>query len=273
MDARELLRSWPGWSNVNAETVLSSPAWRMPVQWKGAPAALVCVSAPQTDACAVRVAFDDEEHVLALGDSPAFPDLHQLWARRGDLPSEVLLALVEKECGDVFQMLENATRRLFSVRGLCGEGVGGLRAFRMVSDAVTVDFALDLSPALTVTFGDFAHLDLAHPSIRALARSAVPEYASFILDEDDRMALGAGDFLLLPDGADHGTWSWEPGQDDAVHVCGPESSDLTFAQIVDGDLPPTPSLADAVLVRGGRTLARAVLSRVGSVPALKVVEL
>lgn len=271
MDARELLKTWPGWSNANAETVLASSAWCMSVPWKGVPATLTCRTPPPSDVLAVRVAFDAEEHVLALADSPVFPDLHLLWSRRRELPSEVLLALVEKECGAVFQMLEDATKRLFSVRGLAEESPTNLRGFRLDAGAEVVDIALDLSPALTLTLGDFSCLDVSHPEIRALTRPAVPRYASFALDEGDRAALVPGDFLLLPEGTGGGVWDWNPVADDMVHVCGTESRDLTFAQIVDGEFPALPPFGDAVLVQGGRTLAHAVLDRVASVPALRVV--
>lgn len=272
MDELELLKTWPRWANANAETVLASPAWRMPVAWKGETAALVCRGEPVEDALTIRVAFDDEEHVLALGDSSAFPDLHLLWARRDALPSEVLLALVEKECGCVFQMLEGATKRLFAVRGLAETPSGGLRAFRLEANAETVEFALDLSPSLTLVFGDVAHLDLSHPSIRELTRSAVPEYATFDLGADERAALASGDFLLLPDGDVEGWWRWEKSADEAVRVCGVEARELTFAQIADGDLPPVPPLTDVELLYGGRPIARAAHDRVASAPALRVVE-
>lgn len=273
MDARELLKTWPGWSNANAETVLTSAAWRMEVVWKDGRAALTRRDEPLSDMLALRVAFDDEEHVLALGDSELFPDLHLLWSRRADLPREVLLALVERECGDVFQMLEGATKRLFAVRGLADGDIAARGVFHLDAGAEAFDFALDLSPALTLTFGERIHLDLAHASIRSLTRPAVPEYAELELDEAECAALAVGDFLLLPEEAACGRWCWERGADGLVHVCGTGVQELSFAQIVDGELPALPPLEDVELVRGERPFARATRARVAAVPALRVVAL
>lgn len=273
MNAYELLRTWPGWSNANAETILASPAWGMSVLYVGNPATLTCRTEPVTDALAIRVAFDDEEHVLALGDSAAFPDLHFLWAQRAALPREVLLALVEKECGGVFQLLEDVTKRLFSVRGLAETCPENLRVFHLEAGGETIDFALGLSPSLTLALGDITHLDLRHPTIRTLTRPAFAEYAVWAPGVVECASLAVGDFLLLPADASAGQWCWERRDDTVVSARGEMRQDLTFAQIAEETLPPVPPADAMVLVCGETPFARAVRAHVGVAPALKVTDL
>ena len=119
MDALELLKKWPTWEKANAATVLASPAWRMPVKFDGRDASLRLVDAPaERDAISLAVKFDGEEHILGIFDTSRFSDLHLLWQKRDGLPGEIVLALVEKECGVLLQFLEDTVRKELSVEGL-----------------------------------------------------------------------------------------------------------------------------------------------------------
>ena len=111
MDAVALLKTWPDWEHASLETVLASPAWRMPVRYGETVATLVRAAAVPDDPIALAVTFDGTPAVLALADSALYPDLHLLWSRRADLPSALVLALVEKECGNLFALLEKLFRQ------------------------------------------------------------------------------------------------------------------------------------------------------------------
>ena len=112
MDALELLKTWPGWANAGAETVLASPAWRLSVRFGEETGVLRLGVEALSDTIDLDITLDGEPHVLSLADSSLYPDLHVLWGTRAGLPPEILLALVEKECGDLFFMLEKSTRRM-----------------------------------------------------------------------------------------------------------------------------------------------------------------
>lgn len=268
MEANALLREWPTWSHANAETVLASPAWRMPVVYDGEETALCLADAPMDDEILLGVKFDDEAHILGIRDAAAFPDLHLLWKRRAELDANLLLALVEKECGALFQMLENAVRREFSVTGVVDAApAGGRRTFR-VND---VSFSLDLSSALTLSLGQIGFLDATHESIRSMTRSAWADYGACEVSEAEIAALAVEDRVVLPEGTP--SWSVEAPADGALHVRGREAAQLSFAQFADDDLPPVPPPTALELVRRDRTLAEGEISRIGGLPCFRLTHL
>ncbi|MCQ2388873.1 MAG: hypothetical protein MJ138_04105 [Kiritimatiellae bacterium] len=273
MNAEELLKTWPSWAKANAETMLASPAWRMTVDYDGRRGTLA--AAPEgcpVETLDLGVAFEDEECVLGIGDSPSFADLHALWAKREALDRNVLLAVVEKECGSLFQALEDATRKQFSVKGFVSASApsAGRRRFRLSVDSVQIDFALDLTPALTLNWGKLEFLDPAHESIRSLERPAWADYVSLMVSADELAALKPGDFLLLPETMPAPRWCVEPADDDAVHVVGVGRTQVSFAQLADGNLPEVPPLGQAALVKNGREIGRVTPSAAGCAKALKV---
>ncbi len=265
---------WPTWAKANAETVLASPAWRMPVSYDGRDALLLPGGAdePAGGELLLDVAFDDESCTLGLGDAELFPDLHLLWAKREALDQNLLLALAEKECGELFQTLEDALRRQFSVKGFAPPSVlaGKARRFRLAADGAEIPFSLTLTPALTLEFGRLANLDPAHETIRALERSAWPDYGTLLLTDDELAAARPGDFLLLPEHPAAAEWRILPPADEAIHLRGAEDAMVTFAQLADGKLPPAPAMAAVKLVRGARTLAEVEPAAVGLARALRV---
>ena len=120
MSEIELLKAWPSWAKANAETILASPAWRVPFMGGN----LRVAEAPAADLLvALTVAFDDEEAELKIYDSPAFPELHELKPVLNRFPAEIRLALAEKECGGLFQALEDLARRQLSIRRIVDSSI------------------------------------------------------------------------------------------------------------------------------------------------------
>ena len=272
-DALKLLSEWPGWARANADAIIASPAWRLETKWGEEPVVLRRTSETSGDALVLTVALDGEERLLALADSAMFADLHRLWARRRDLPPEVLLALVEKECGGVFQLLENVFRRSFSVRGLA-EGGGtadGLADFELTGKGVELRFAIGLAPVDRSELGRLTNIDTGHESIRSLVRAAEADYGAVELTEESLRALAPGDLILLPEAEP--SWRCAAPSDGTCRILGAHSQTLSFAQFADGDLPPVPPPDELRLAVGGRTLAAGGVVTVGQCAALRVEEL
>lgn len=157
-----------------------------------------------SDTIDLAVRLENDDHVLRLADTDAFPDLHALWASRADVPEPVLLALVEKNCGPLFQLVENAVRRQFSVVGLVREAP--VEDTPMVYARITgVDgadkavFALTLSSSIVSALGELRYIDVTNPGVRAEELPAEREFASFSLPAADATTMEVGDALLLPE--------------------------------------------------------------------------
>ena len=222
MNSLDLLSSLPPFRDWTPADVLASPAWAMPCRLGKDEGRLVSEGALlPADPLRLAVRFADESALLALADSPLFPELHALWPARADVPPTLLLALVEKECGPLLQLLENLVGRQLAIDGLAspaGEAASGdsaaaaldrsvaghtwpARAFRLLraSGEALCSFALTLSPALVEAFGALRNLDPAHPAIRDTAYPAVVQLAAPTLSSDDLASLAPGDHLLLPE--------------------------------------------------------------------------
>ena len=272
MDGLELLKTWPGWARAGAETVLASPAWRLPVRLDGGEDAVMRFgAAPLADTIDLDITLDDEPHVLSLADSPRYPDLHLLWDRRDGLPPEILLALLEKECGPVFTLLENATRCLLGVKGLASAPSADARVLEVEAPSGTFAFALDLPPGVRTSFGCLENLDTSHPSIRELTRPARVDYCSLILTEEERQAMSAGDHLLVPESfAGTQRWTVDAPADEAVHLCSPDFREISFGSFADDALPDIPEPSGFVLVCGDRTLGTCSPSRLGLARTIRI---
>ena len=192
MNARELLTDWPGEQLTSAEGIFQSPAWRLPIVYEGAPSVLTQGTTRPLDLLALSLTFDGEPSVIGLADSPNFPDLHILWRRRNELPREVLLALIEKECGPLFQMLEDATKCLVAVKGLEWDEVGETDVpFALTRpDGLTLAFTWAVPPRVLARLGVLDNLDLTHAAIRALTRPAWAVYASLTLTSSEAFKRG-----------------------------------------------------------------------------------
>ncbi len=273
MDAVALLKTWPDWEHASLETVLASPAWRMPVRYGETAATLVRAAAVPDDPIVLAVTFDGTPAVLALADSALYPDLHLLWSHRAALPPALVLALVEKECGELFALLEKATRRQFGVTGLVPTLPARPYAFAVEGLSAALAFALELPAELLPVFGDLACLDPAHPSIRGATREIRADYGTLAVTDDELAALASGDFLLCPGEPVVARWLTAPPADEAAHVLAAAAQTATFAAFADEALPPPPPPSEGlVLVKNGRPYAALVPDRVGEAAAYRVVE-
>ena len=120
MKPLEILSSLPQWAKATPDAILDSPAFAMACRQGDEPAVLrpASVEPAAAETLALSVAFGDEPHTLRLARSTRFPDLDKLWDSRADVPEPILLALVERECGPLFQLLENAVRKQLRIVGV-----------------------------------------------------------------------------------------------------------------------------------------------------------
>ena len=202
MNSLDILSALPPFRGWSSAEVLASPAWAMPCRLGSEDGRLVAEGALQpADPLRLAVRFADAPATLALADSPIFPELHALWSSRAEVPAPILLALVEKECGPLLQLLENAAGRQLAVDGLAdGETADGKAfALRRATGEELCSFALTLPPAVLDSFGALRNLDTAHPSVRELALPAVLQIAAPVLSSADLESLAPGDHLLLPE--------------------------------------------------------------------------
>ena len=272
MDANELLREWPEWSKANAARVLASPAWRLETQFDGKDARLVRVDSLAADATVVLdVRLDDEPHVLAIEPTPLFPDLSLLKGRFADLPREVLLALVEKECGALFQFVEEIAKRRLAIVGLSASPVPET-AFVLSGEGGEARFALDLSAEMEQRLGVLANLDVTHPSIRNLTREAFACHGEWTLADAELAALAVGDCLVLDEGFEP-RWLLAVPSDERAYVLAEEKGSLSFAQLADDALPSVPPPKTLMLCRGGTVLATLEPSCLGLARTFRVVRL
>ena len=202
MKPGEILGLLPKWRNASPDELIASPAWAMPCRLGDAVCTMRLDAIRPADTLDVAITLEDEPHVLSLVDTPRFEDLHRIWSSRADVPEPILLALVEKECGQLLQLIENAARRQLKIVGLAnaGEPVGERLCARICSgDEEQLVFALTSSPSLVAAFGKLAFIDTAHASVRDVELSAVAECASFTLSAADIASLAVGDALVIPE--------------------------------------------------------------------------
>ncbi len=211
MNSLDILSALPPFRDWSPAEVLASPAWAMPCRLGDEEGRLVAEGALlPADPLRLAVRFADDPATLALADSPLFPELHALWASRAEVPSPILLALVEKECGPLLQLLENAAGRQLAIDGLAdGKAEGGSGgaaprslvpfSLRRATGEELCSFALTLSPAVLESFGALRNLDTAHSSVRELELPAVMQLAAPVLSSADLESIAPGDHLLLPE--------------------------------------------------------------------------
>ena len=203
MNALDILSALPPFRDWSPAEVLASPAWAMPCRLGSEEARLVAEGALlPADPLRLAVRFADDHATLALADSPIFPELHALWASRAEVPAPLLLALVEKECGPLLQLLENVAGRQLAIDGLAEESAtGAARPFSLLrsSGEPLCSFALTLPPAVLESFGALRNLDAAHSSLREIALPAAMQVAAPVLSSADLESLAPGDHLLLPE--------------------------------------------------------------------------
>ena len=286
MKPLEILSMLPKWAKAKPETLLDSPAWAMPCRLGEESATLHLSEVRPSDTLNLSVLLDGDRHLLSIADSPRFADLHALWATRAEVPEPILLALVEKECGVLLQLVENAVRRQLKVDGLASDVPDERTVFAQVDDVV---FGLTRSTAVESAFGQLRFIDADHESVRAVTLPCETEIAAFVLSAADLSSLAAGDALLLPE---VGTVSPRlvvdkrfsvdengvaPFKDDGrLRVVAEESRAITLGELFDRAQNPVaeseakpPQLR---LVSSGKVVAHGRFDQIASHPAFIVEE-
>ena len=198
MRSLEILQTLPKWAKARPGEVLDSPAFAMPCRLGDESVTLRSEVFEATDTLDLAVLFGDEPHTLRLARTPRFAELDKIWECRANVPEPIVLALAEKDCGALFQLLENVVRRQFKIVSIAsagGDKTSSSCGFR-VED---VFFSLSRSDTVVAALGNIRHLDLSHPSLRAETLPVETEYAAFALPTADLAALAVGDTLLLPE--------------------------------------------------------------------------
>ena len=284
MKPHEILSVLPQWADAAPEALLDSPAWSMPCRLGEDSTVLRTADVRPGDTLNLAVLLDGERHVLSIADSPRFADIHALWPSRADVPEPILLALVEKECGPLLQLVENAVRRQLKIEGLATDGPDARTVFAQVNDVV---FGLTRSPTVEVAFGQLRFIDCAHQAVRDTVLPCETELAAFTLSAADLASLAVGDALLLPevgtvpprlvvDGRfvvdENGVLPFK--DDGRLRVVGAEARTLTLGELFDRAQNPVAEKSAAPaqlrLVASGKTAARGRLERLASHPAFVV---
>lgn len=296
MKPLEILSALPQWAKASADDLLASSAWAMPCRLGEQNCTLRLDATCPSETLDILIRFGNEEHILGLCDSESLQELHAVWSARNEVPEPVLLALVEKDCGTLFQLLENTVRRQLSVVGLASSphnpDMQTLFAQISSADGVPIgSFSLSSSPTLVADLGQLRFLDATHPAIRDCALSAEVEFATFALPTADLTSLAPGDALLLPeigtvpprrvvDGrflvSENGVFGWK--DDGALRVVAAEPAAMTVGDLLDlatGNaaspaFQSLPTNTPLRLVRFGKTLASGRLDAVGAQQAFIV---
>ena len=277
MNAFELLQNWPSWEKASAEYIFDSPAWAMPVRWRDMPCVMRKADVNFREVLGVSVRLDDEENYIGIDNRETFRDLNILWEVRNDLPDALKLALIEKECGALFQIIENASRRQLTVVDVAPterrEGSTGFEIFSQEGRTIAA-FDLKVTPAIILAFGMIKYIDVNHPTIREMTRTGRASFVSFKLTETERMNLTPGDYLMMPElGTVPPKWQLEPPKEGIFQICAPETTELTFAQFADDKLPDIPEPTSLELLSSSGVLARGRLTKLAETPAFAIEEI
>jgi len=277
MNAFELLQKWPSWEKASAETIFASPAWAMPVRWGNIPCIMRRAEVNFRDVLGISIRLDDEDNFIGIGGNASFKDLHTLWEVKSNLPDALKLALVERECWPLFQIIENAARRQLNVLDVAKtEARKGSTGFEIVSEEgkPMATFDLKVTPEIVRAFGMLKCLDLNHSVIRSMTRSGRAVYASFRLTDEEKAGLAPGDFLMMPEiGTIAPKWQFDQPKETLQQICAPEETEISFAQFADDALPEVPLPTELVLMENGTAIARGRLSKLAESPAFAIEEL
>lgn len=278
MSAYDILKTWPTLATALPEEIFAHPAWMVPCQWGDERCYLCHAASKPRDVIGLSITLDDDEHFLGLANREIFPDLHQLWTEKTRLPDALLLALIEKECGELLQLIENVARRQVRVLGLDDPAKrASAVAFDVVSASdgtIRATFVIDLKNSMVRNLGQLRFLDVQHESIRTLTRPARAVYASFNLSEQAISGLTAGDYLLLPELRDtsFGEWVCALPTDDLCRVVAPTEQQISFAAFADERLPACPMPTLLALAVGDRIVARGRLTNLCDQTAFEIEE-
>ena len=296
MKPLEILSALPQWAKASADDLLASPAWAMPCRLGEQNCMMRLDGTCPSETLDLLVRFGNEEHVLGLRDCESLQELHAVWPTRAEVPEPILLALVEKDCGTLFQLLENAVRQQLGVIGLASSprDPDAQTLFAQIysaDGAPLVAFSLSSSPSLVAALGQLRFLDAAHPAIRDCTLPAEVEFATFTLPAADLAALAPGDALLLPEigtipprriacnrflVGENGVIDWK--DDGALRVLAMEPVTMTVGDLLDlaasNAAPPAsqplPANTPLRLARFGKVLATGRLDAIGAQQAFIV---
>lgn len=281
MKPLEILSAIPPWAKAAPEAILDSPAFAMPCHIGDKVDVLhrAQVDPAESAMLALSVSFGDEPHTLCLSRSSAFAELDKVWDSRTDVPEALILALVERECGPLFQFLENAVRKQMRLVGIAAEPAEGGRPDMISFQVGDIVFSITRSASVLSSFGLLRNLDLSHESIRGQQLSAKIEYASFVLPGEDLASLAPGDALLLPEIDSVPPRIFAAGRfvvdangvapyaaDSLVHVLALEEGSIALGKVFDAVETPSPPPSATVgaqlrIVREGRLVASGRLDR------------
>lgn len=279
MKSFELIESLAAFRRMSPKEILAHPAWKIPLTWKESASFLRSDAVAPAEAIWLNVRFEKAECALGLVPSPEFPDFSKLFPIRDQVPQAIVLAVIEREVGPLFQALENTMRREFAVVGLREEGAPEeTTAFRVVSEdgEDRASFVLSLAPALVDDLGRLDFLDAEHESIASMKVKGEMVFAEFDLTSAEIAALKVGDHLLLPELAEE-----KPGEfrfaeqlgEDRVRVSASKPVELVFADIVaEADGMRGAPVDDLTLALGARRIASGRRVTLGEQPALVLEE-
>lgn len=247
---------------------------------------------PPEDVFAIDVTFDDVPHVLSIAKNPNFKQLFAIWDSLADVPPPILLALAEKECGGLFQLIENAVRRQLKIKGVATAKPDQVRSGRLAApDGSTIAiFSLSDTPFLDEALGQMRFIDTSHPVIRELELHAELQYAAFAMPAGDVATIGVGDAVVLPEldpnqpawpvtvvvenrvaaSKDGGVAVWK--DDSRARIVAVEPVTVKFGELADfaaggeffGQSRPAAENTALKLVLNGRVAAKGRLEKIGS---------
>jgi hypothetical protein len=276
MKKSEILALLPECAKASPEAILASPAWAMPCRFGETSCTMMLDATRPADTLDLAIRLEDEDHVLSIADAETFTELHAVWSARADIPKPILLALVEKDCGLLLQLIENAAHKQLSVQGLAEAPAGeDALAARIVADGKDLAvFNLSTSPSLVSALGVLRFIDVSNDAVRDTSLAAEVEYSSFTLSAADVSALAPGDYVLLPevgsrepriivDGrfsiAESGVTAWV--DDGSLRVVRSEPMAVKVGELMDAseggravEPPPTAEMP-LRLMRFGKTVA------------------
>ena len=308
MKPSELLPCFDDWAKATPAKVCDSPAFAMPCRFGETPCTLRLDAMIPVETLDIDVRFENESCRIGLCDTGLFPELHQLWQSLAELPEPILLALIEKECGSLFQLLENALRRQLKVSGIVRspDGSQPRLSARLQSDngENLLAFTITRTASVLESLGAVRFLDIRHSSFRERQLPAVLEYAAFALTPTEIASLVPGDALILPEldpsakvwpirvivsnrfaaTAETGITAWDPASNTRVRVVRTDPASVPFADLSDLAADPAAWEKSAALtalakplrtgsltlLQGSKPIAEGHLEQLGSQSALIV---
>lgn len=295
MKSHEILAALPRWAKAKPDQILDSPAFALPCRLGEESVTMTLGAVEGADTLDLSLLFGDEPHELRLSRSPRFPELNKVWDVRSEIPAPILLALVEKECGAFFQLLENAVRRQLRLSGLADADAVAKGRF-LHAQVADVSFSLTRTESVASALGSVRYLDIANPALRAETLAEVVEYAAFAMPQPDMSSIAVGDAILLPEIGSvpprlvvdrryvvekAGVMPFE--DDGRCRVVSGEPRATTLGELFDASEGDAAAMVAKVegefdanapiqlrLVQGGRTVARGRLDRIGEQNAFVV---